>query len=70
MSDTAHEDQFSPEPSLEDECRKARAKAKGVCILDLSDPICIICGTSLATITFRYGYIFCPLCGKKYKVVK
>ena len=69
MTSTAHEDQFRSEPGLEDECRKARAKAKDVCVWDASViPLTVQCVPTRFIEFYSLHYSFCPYCGKKIEV--
>ncbi len=75
MTSTAHEDQFSPEPGLEDECRKARAKANDICywycfgIEEQWEPSCRdISRFTKLNDPVKSGFIYCPFCKKKIEV--
>ena len=77
MTPIEHEDQFRPEPDLEAECRKARAKALDVCVWTRyrSGDFHSACGRDYAIgydsmMPKEDGFDFCPFCGNKIEVKK
>jgi hypothetical protein len=72
MSSTAFDDQFAPEPDLEEECRQARARASNVCVWEFKRWVFtakVQCKGEWVKAYFD-DYVFCPYCGRKIEVKK